>query len=315
MCGWIDDPETNQRILWLHGPAGVGKSAIAQTIAHSYRRGKIAATFFFFRSDPSRSDGNRLFPTLAWQLAKTIPATRYVIAQILKDDYAIPRKSIEIQYEELIARPLRATIEPLPKWQAQNWVVIVDGLDECSEEKLQQRFLKVIGKAVADPRFPLRFLISSRPEALIQDAFLPFLSRTLRIDLADIDGWYQDVEKYLKDEFTRIASEQHLDSLAWPGQHIIHDLVTKSCGQFVYASTIIRFVGDEYSSAASQLPIVLGLKPGKGKSPFAELDSLYLEILRRQRDPEFLMDLLALLVARSGTLVEPQDAKIRRAHV
>jgi hypothetical protein len=285
MSGWIDDHETTQRILWLHGPAGVGKSAIAQTLAHSYRRDKVAATFFFFRSDPSRSDGNRVFTTIAWQLAKTTPGTRDFIAHILKDDYDIPRKTIEIQFEELIAKPLQAMIESVP----QGRLVIIDGLDECSEEKLQQRFLRVIGKAVADQAFPLRFLISSRPEALLQDAFRPFLSTTLRIDLADVDGWYQDVEKYLKEEFTRIASEQQLDSLAWPSKHIIHDLVSKSCGQFIYASTIIRFVGDDYCSAPSQLKIILGLRPNKGKSPFVELDTLYFEILRRQPDPEFLM--------------------------
>src|SRR6201995_6119020 len=54
MRNWIDDLESTQPILWLHGPAGVGKSAIAQTIARSYRREKVAATFFFFRSDARR---------------------------------------------------------------------------------------------------------------------------------------------------------------------------------------------------------------------------------------------------------------------
>jgi hypothetical protein len=146
----------------------------------------------------------------------------------------------------------------------------------------------------------LRFLIASRPEALIQDAFRPFLSLVLRIDLADIDGWFSDIERYLKNEFARIATEQQLDSLAWPGERIIHDIVTKSCGQFVYASTIIRFVGDEYGSAASQLKIVLGLKPSNGKSPFAELDALYTELLRPQPDPEFAMDCLAIVLARRG---------------
>src|ERR1700760_1069769 len=128
MCNWIDDHETTQRILWLHGPAGVGKSAIAQTVAHAYRRDKVAATFFFFRSDPSRNDGNRLFPTLAWQLAKTIPATREFIAHILKDDYDIPRKTIEIQFEELITGPLQAVVEIVPQGQLPTLVVIVDGL-------------------------------------------------------------------------------------------------------------------------------------------------------------------------------------------
>src|ERR1700760_1339694 len=94
MCNWVDDPETTQRILWLHGPAGVGKSAIAQTIAHSYRRDKVAATFFFFKSDSNRSNGNRLFPTLAWQLAVSIPQVQDHMAQCLTETPDLPRKAI-----------------------------------------------------------------------------------------------------------------------------------------------------------------------------------------------------------------------------
>ncbi|KAM6496411.1 hypothetical protein JOM56_009117, partial [Amanita muscaria] len=59
---WMDDPSSPERIFWLHGPAGAVKSAIAQTIACSNAQEKVAATFFFYRSEPSRNDGNRLFP-------------------------------------------------------------------------------------------------------------------------------------------------------------------------------------------------------------------------------------------------------------
>src|ERR1700716_1506524 len=70
---WIDNPSSTERIFWLHGPAGAGKSAIAQTIAHSCGQPKVVATFFFYRSDASRNDGNMLFTTLAYQLAFSIP--------------------------------------------------------------------------------------------------------------------------------------------------------------------------------------------------------------------------------------------------
>ncbi|KIL57277.1 hypothetical protein M378DRAFT_171947 [Amanita muscaria Koide BX008] len=79
ICNWADDPTRPEHILWLHGPAGVGKSAIAQTISYFYGRDKVGATFFFFRSDPIRNDGNRLFPTLAWQLASSVPIAKDLI--------------------------------------------------------------------------------------------------------------------------------------------------------------------------------------------------------------------------------------------
>ncbi len=63
---WIDDLYPYQRIMWLNGPTGAGKSAIAQTIAERYKDSRLAASFFFLRTTPDRSAASRLFLTLAW---------------------------------------------------------------------------------------------------------------------------------------------------------------------------------------------------------------------------------------------------------
>ncbi|KAF9442692.1 hypothetical protein P691DRAFT_618043, partial [Macrolepiota fuliginosa MF-IS2] len=48
IAGWLADRSTN--LLWLYGPAGVGKSAIAQTVAEDCRKeGWLGAAFFFSR--------------------------------------------------------------------------------------------------------------------------------------------------------------------------------------------------------------------------------------------------------------------------
>ncbi|KAM6496312.1 hypothetical protein JOM56_009018 [Amanita muscaria] len=293
---WFDSPSSEEHAFWLHGPAGAGKSAIAQTIARSCSQGQVAATFFFYRSDASRNDGNRLFATIAWQLAFSIPGIKDHIARALHNRPDLPRMDVETQFEEFIVRPFQAlkdvsTHPPSP-------VVIIDGVDECIDEKLQRRFLKVIGNAIENVLVPLRFLICSRPEAHIQETIDRFPKPNLGIDLASLDDANHDIEKYLKDEFSRIASEQDLDSATWPGHERMQQVVYKSSGQFVYASLVIRYVSDEYNSAVTQLEIILGLKPQSSKSPFAELDALFIGILERQPDRAFLMTFLALLVAR-----------------
>ncbi|KIL61225.1 hypothetical protein M378DRAFT_82780, partial [Amanita muscaria Koide BX008] len=273
---WIDNPRATEPIFWLHGPAGIGKSAIAQTIAHSCAREKLAATFFFYRSDPSRNDGNRLFTTLAWQFAYSIPAIKNALIHSLIERPDICTKAIETQFEELIVKPFLAL--KMSGVQLSPSLVIIDGVDECSDDSLQRRILKIIGDAVKDDRVPLRFLICSRPEAHIQDTIDIFRSLTLPLDLAKLDDANQDIEKYLRAEFSRIATEQDLDP-AWPGEQIIQEFVYKACGQFIYASTVIKYTGDEYSSAQTQLDMIRGLKPPSSISPFAELDELYKEIL------------------------------------
>ncbi|KIL54221.1 hypothetical protein M378DRAFT_862621 [Amanita muscaria Koide BX008] len=293
---WFNNTTSAERAFWLHGPAGAGKSAIAQTIARSCNQGQVAATFFFYRSDTSRNDGNCLFTTIAWQLAFLIPGVKDHIARALDRRPDLPRMDVETQFEEFILRPFQALKNV--STHLRSHVVIIDGVDECIDDKLQRRFLKLIGNAIKDNHIPLRFLICSRPEAHIQETIDRFPKPNLQIDLASLDDANHDIEKYLKDEFSRIASEQDLDSTTWPGHEKIQQVIYKSSGQFIYASTVIRCVSDEYNSAVAQLDIILGLKPPSSKSPFAELDALFMDILERQPDQAFLMTFLALLVAR-----------------
>ncbi|KAM6499583.1 hypothetical protein JOM56_005091 [Amanita muscaria] len=304
---WTDNPNATDRIFWLFGPAGAGKSAIAQTIAHAYNQGEVAATFFFFRSDAARNDGNRLFPTIAWQLAFSIHATKDFIVHALGETPHLPMTDVETQFEQLVARVFQLTNNIASQMRHPAPVVIIDGVDECSNEQLQRRILVVIGNAVKNCRVPLRFLISSRPEALIEDTLNQFQDITLRIDLAALDDSNRDVEKYLVDKFSAIGSKQGL-SPTWPGQEIIDEFVFKSSGYFIFASTVMRYISDEDSSAVSQLDIVRNLKPRGTVSPFASLDELYMEVLKQQRDQDFLKTFLALLVGRNSIdKSDPED--------
>ena len=91
---WINDSYPRQRIMWLNGPAGAGKSAIAQTIAERYKDNRLAASFFYLRNTPDRGAADRLFVTLAWQLAKSIPETLPYIESALEMAYQVHRHPI-----------------------------------------------------------------------------------------------------------------------------------------------------------------------------------------------------------------------------
>ncbi|KIL56539.1 hypothetical protein M378DRAFT_17003 [Amanita muscaria Koide BX008] len=229
---WFDNPNPRDRITWLHGPAGAGKSTIAQTIANEYKGRGVAATFFFYRSDFSRNDGNRLFPTIAWQLAFSIPAIKDFIIHGLDKTPNLPTKRVETQFEQLVAHPFHAMNHIATQMLHSAPVVIIDGVDECCDKQLQRRILAVIGNEVKDRRVPLRFLIVSRPEALIEETLNKFKEFTVSIDL------------YLEDKFSEITSSRGLDP-TWPGQGIIQEIVSKSSRNFIFASLVIRFISDE----------------------------------------------------------------------
>ena len=52
---WIKDVYKNELFLWLYGPAGAGKSSIAQSISELCdEAGILDASFFFSRSAAGR---------------------------------------------------------------------------------------------------------------------------------------------------------------------------------------------------------------------------------------------------------------------
>ena len=65
---WLED-EKAQRVFWLNGLAGTGKTTITQTFAEiSFADGNLGASFFCSRDFEYRSNLQVIFPTLAFQL-------------------------------------------------------------------------------------------------------------------------------------------------------------------------------------------------------------------------------------------------------
>lgn len=130
---WMDDHESNRRMLWLTGPPGGGKTAIMKTIAErSKTRGIHTANFFFFRGDPTRNSARPLVATLLYQIVQLYPAARDIVVTILSAHPLILDASIQEQFDELISPLFRiilqSTLEGTPI------VLLIDGLDECNTD-------------------------------------------------------------------------------------------------------------------------------------------------------------------------------------
>jgi hypothetical protein len=159
---------------------------------------------------------------------------------------------------------------------------VIDGLDECDGQNIQQEILRSIGNAIRDEYLHLRFLIASRPELHIHDIFMePCLKRFHRP--LNIQQSFTDVYEYLVDEFKRIHTEHH-ETMAmvpcpWPAALVIWSLVERSSGYFIYASTVIKFIDDKYFRPTERLEIIMGTAEPDFESPFGVLDQLYTQIL------------------------------------
>ncbi|KAJ7270308.1 hypothetical protein C8J57DRAFT_1321598 [Mycena rebaudengoi] len=129
---WSVDAEV-EPILWLHGSAGIGKSAIAQMFAgdrHKNRR--LGACFFFKRGHPKRGNWDGLVTTIAYQLASAVPEFLISLQKTIEEDKLIVGRSIPTQFQRLLVEPFRDISNPgvMP-------VVVLDSLDESADSKHQ----------------------------------------------------------------------------------------------------------------------------------------------------------------------------------
>ncbi|KAF8873386.1 hypothetical protein BD779DRAFT_298149 [Infundibulicybe gibba] len=326
---WIANPASHY--LWLNGPAGTGKSAIAYTVAEKCRLDRtLGASYFFIKS--STSNPPPLFSTLAYQLALAVPELCDPLWAMLCEDPTVLDRSMDEQLDKLIVQPfLRLANRPA------RVVIVIDGLDECDctdGATIQGNIIRMI-LGLGTRSLPLLFLISSRPEPQIRRAFessprssLSHLSLNRSLDSDN------DIRHFLRKEFERIYVEMGRPPVSqppWPSAEVIGKLVSKSSGHFIYAATVIRFVQEDHSHPMEQLDAILEIpseytssSPTRGiitdSIAFQELDGLYLHILRKYRKRAELAMVLHAIVyfdddALASDIERALDLRPGRVHI
>ncbi|KAF7372844.1 NACHT domain-containing protein [Mycena sanguinolenta] len=271
---WALESHPETTILWLFGPAGAGKSAIMQTLAGQPQdAGRLGGSFFFKRGHATRGNAKTLFATIAYQLALGVPWLQTSISETVEDDPSVVARSIATQIRKLISEPCR------PHHFRDSVAILIDGLDECEGHDVQEEILRAIKHSYEHP-ISLRFIVASRPEAHICEVFdLPLY---LDIRRFNVEQSFEDVRKYLRDEFARIHREHRIMASVpspWPRPDILQKLVQKSSGHFIYATTIIKFIDDKTYRPTQRLVIVQDENSAGSSSAFDALDRLYLSIL------------------------------------
>ncbi|KAJ3562612.1 hypothetical protein NP233_g9464 [Leucocoprinus birnbaumii] len=290
-----------QRLLWLSGPAGVGKSAVAQSVAEALKDDEIFGACFFFSRPNNRSDPDGVIPTLVYQLALLLLPYKHVLGQRLKENPEILNQDRRTQFEELIAnifhpdfskRPftlLTYLSQQLLQYISHRSVVIViDGLDECNSHDAQREFVELIGGYAClghDSR--LRWMIFSRPDPQITAAFDAIEDQAIcRRETVEVDDKeaQNDALRILTKGFANIRKRypQQLHP-NWPAQSHVHLIAERASGHLGFASTIIRFIGDtHFNNPSAQLEACLEFlrKSRSGdRNPLHALDLLYTRIL------------------------------------
>ncbi|KAG1788006.1 uncharacterized protein HD556DRAFT_1276741 [Suillus plorans] len=317
----LDNPDKNQ-LIWLHGTAGVGKSAVAYTVSETMKGMKVtektnvekrlAGTFFFSRKHTKRCTAGYFFATLVYQLATNFPSIRKDVSRAIRNNPALldPDTPVCDQMEKLFLQPLRGL--HLRLRGCQPLIFVVDALDECTSEPELTDLILSLAQALREPDLPVtHILLTSRLESHIYKAFqnaevCPLVREIpvktsgkggiISLDGADVD---KDICTFLQHSFEELGS-RHPD-FPQPSTDDLVKLASRAGRRFIVASTMMKFIiDDEDKDPSDRLQLMLKLT--SELLPGTEVFKLYDCILSTCADPKRAYMHLSIVAALADPL-------------
>ncbi|KAG8704302.1 hypothetical protein FRC08_002303 [Ceratobasidium sp. 394] len=263
---WVRDDEKEERMLWVYGFAGLGKSSIAASVCQRLEaEGRLTASFFCKRDDPALRDPRSVLNTIVYGLAIRNEAYRGAVADAIWEDQQICGAPIQRRYTSLVETPLKS----LEQGRAlRSLVVVIDALDETQRDEDRASLLACLRKMCQLMPW-LKIIVTSRPDEDIRAEFDG--DGVTSLDIANHDAT-DDILTFVRQRMAGIAKKKKIGE--WPDEKL-RKLAGCANGLFVWAETACKFIAGGLSPG-ERLDQILGMSRSTAKShPLSGLDSLY----------------------------------------
>jgi hypothetical protein len=276
LATWFDNRDPSyERVFWLNGLAGTGKTTVARTIAaRAHEQGRLAAAFFFSRNIAATRAPSVILPTIAYQLAHYQQAFRSSVCTAIASDEDVSTRVIAAQARILFDKMSLVSVpnEPL--------LIVLDALDECDVE----------GSCEGGDAIPLllnklgflphiKILITSRAEDTIKRMF-ERMAHQLALHDIEADIVRGDIHLYLEHCLTSLAHSRKLPP-PFPTSHVLDELVKRAGTLFIYAATVVKWVSDPKAQPMVRLQQVLEQDIDEVAFQHRMLDKMYAQILEQ----------------------------------
>ncbi|KAG9078862.1 hypothetical protein FRC06_008125, partial [Ceratobasidium sp. 370] len=265
IVGWCKRSDASDRLLWVNGQAGLGKSTIATSVCQKLESlGLLACSFFCKRDDPEQRNPQRLLTTIIRSLAHQHDLYAKALVGVIQQDSSICGSPVETQYNKLIVDLFK---QPELSTSNSEFVVVVDALDECGDNDTRKKMLGQlygISKSVAW----LKIVVTSRPDRDITEYFDRAVSNH--------DYSKRNVHDYEASDDIRAFVDQRLRN---SGKYDVlpADTVSKltemAHGLFIWAQTACEFILNTNRSPSARLQILF--QASQPTTSVDALDTLY----------------------------------------
>ncbi|KAG6334914.1 hypothetical protein ID866_4175 [Astraeus odoratus] len=271
IVNWVHSGDSStQRVLWLHGQAGKGKSAIAHTIAKWFKDlGELGSCFCFAADQLADLRHKKIFATIARDLSDHYPNYRRVLSGAAADTSLVHAPDVKQHWQKFILEPF----SQLPAAIGGPVVIVIDALDESGDEASRRSILDVLA-SVEPASLPqnIRILVTSRP---LPDIIRKFGGSThvkpKSMDEISSESATHDIQLY-------ISSQLESSGYGLPEKAVTR-LAEMSDGLFEWARLACEFIGfpKEAATPMERYEDLLSAMDGGGAGL---LDGMYGTILK-----------------------------------
>ncbi|KAG9089097.1 hypothetical protein FRC06_001720, partial [Ceratobasidium sp. 370] len=255
-----------RNVYWLHGIAGSGKTTIAYSLCEYLENsGKPAASFFCSRDFPACRDVKHILPSISYQLARLSRPFRCAISSVLQQDPEVCNQPVDEQFKRQIAMPLQDVGHTF----GVDVVLVIDALEECDDKDGVNQILDTCFEGL-----PVKFLITSRRNPGMLEHMLVSQGGQRRAELQ-----LDEVDRTVTQEDVRTYLRAKLECLGLSDDDL-KCLVQRSGGLFLYAASVVRYLGQEDSpDGGERLKRLQDISSFTESIAYRNIDVLYTTIL------------------------------------
>jgi hypothetical protein len=244
--------------------------------------GLLGASFFVDRQIADRRDPHRIVQSLAYELAVRDHARLRALWSSLCTDPTIIDMPLQHQVKKLIQNPLDVEC-------SQPWVIVIDGLDECTPNG-GARLLLTLATCLSE--LPIKLFIASRGDLDIVEAFSDMDPTEIRLHERPSHEVSRDVRRYWENSLDGLRVKRR--PVKWRALVSLDLLVHLTGALFIYATTILRMIEKARSNPIQNLQELLAKShSGIGSTDAVAdlprrnaLEELYYQILRGAVDDD-----------------------------
>ena len=256
---WLDDRNSQNRVIVICGNAGMGKSVISAVVCKRMQEaGRLCGSHFIQHNNVRYRKPQLMLQSLACHMCHALPEFKQALVEKLSRNTGkdLNDMGVEELFALLFKEPLSSVEDP-----GRNMLIVIDGLDE-SDYRDRNELLEVIANHFCKLPMWIRFLVTSRPErniAKILRHLQPF-----QLEAEDEQN-QNDIKRFIGKKLECIPEAENTND-------IVEILVEKSEGLMLYAYFLLLYIEEN--------PSVLKQGDEKGNLPLG-ISAVYHRYFKR----------------------------------